>query len=110
MKKIKLEETIERKRRFTFLLSTAFGATLLLAFLQLLLSNHLATFGRELVSLSQEAEILSHENDLLAKEVAKEGSIATISQKAHTISLGAASNFLVLEEQESVALLHSNDL
>ena len=108
MKKIELEEKYERKRRFSFLISIVIGVTLLLAFLQLLLSNHLAGFGRELAAISKEEQSLTFENELLQKEIAKESSLATIIVKAHTLSLAAASNFLVVGEHESVALSNSN--
>jgi|SRR3989344_6928840 len=109
MQKIKLEEHNARKKRFTFLTSFTIGVTILLAFLQLILSNHLAGFGRDLAALSLEKKTLVHENEVLKKNIAGARSIATISEKAHTISLGAASNFLVIEERESVALLRVNE-
>lgn len=106
MRKITLEQTNQRKRRFTFLNSVTIGVTVVLAFLQLLLSNHLAGFGRELAVLAEEEKALFHENELLKKEIAKDRSIATISQKAQALSLGSVtpSNLLVIEEQESVAM------
>ena len=110
MKKIELEEKQERKERFTFLTSLAIGVTILLALLQLVLSNHLASYGKELANLGKTDKALSFENELLKKEIASQSAIATISQKAKSLSLGPASKFLVVEEVESVALLHTNRL
>lgn len=110
MKKIELEEKLERKKRFVFLASLIIGVTLFLAFAQLLLSNHLAGFGKELMSLNKEEKALAFENELLTKEIAKESSVANISQKAYDLSLTTATSFLVVTPDESVALLHSNGL
>lgn len=108
MKKIELEAKAQRKKRFTLLSSLTVGATILLALFQIILSNHLAGFGRELQTLASEEKKVSSENELLQKEIAKESALATISQKAHNLSLVAPSRFLVVEESEFVALGHSN--
>lgn len=110
MKKIALEEQQKRKTRFTLISSLFVGVTVLLAFLQLLLANHLAGFGRELQSLASKEKSVSAENELLKKEIAKESSLAVISEKANILSFGTVSQFLVIEDSESVALLHSNGL
>lgn len=108
MKKIELEAKLQRKKRFTLLSSLIAGATVLLAFFQIILSNHLAGFGRELQTLASEEKKVSYENELLKKEIAKESALATISQKAHNLSLVAPSRFLVVSDAESVALGRSN--
>lgn len=108
MKKIELEEKRERKKRFTLLTALIIGMLFLLAFAQLLLSNHLASFGKELVALRNVEKALTVDNERLEKDIAKESSIATISQKAHELSFSSASLFFVVEAQESVAALLSN--
>ena len=108
MQKIKLEENLTRKKRFTLLTSVTIGITILLALLQLFLSNRLASFGDELALLGKTEKELAFENERLAKEVAKESSIAAISQKAQGKFLAIPASFLVVEKQESVALVSNN--
>lgn len=108
MKKIELEGKKERKRRFTFVSIIIIGVTVCLAFLQLLLSNHLASFGQELAVLAKKEKELGFENELLARNVASASAIATISQKAKDLEFETASNFLVVEERESLAKLGTN--
>ena len=108
MKKIELEEKKERKRRFTLLSAATIGVTLGLAFLQLILSNHLASFGQELSALSKKENELSFQNELLTKKVASESAITTISQKAQNLNFSVAKNVLVVQEKESLAKLMTN--
>ena len=108
MQKIKLEENLTRKKRFTLLTSVVIGVTIVLALLQLFLSNRLASFGDELALLGKTEKALSFENERLEKEVAKESSIAAISQKARSNSLSTPVSFLVVEKQESLVLLSNN--
>lgn len=105
MKKIELEAQRGRKKRFTLLISFSVGITIMLALVQVALSNRLASFSEELVKLEEAQQQFSYENELLRKNVASMSAIAAISQKAHTLLLAEASKFLVIEETESVALL-----
>ena len=110
MKKIELEKQTEREKRFSFISSCIIAATILLAVVQLLLSNHLAGFGRELALLEKREKELGLENELLRSQIAKESSIQILSEKAITRSFEVPSRFLIVEEQETLALLGNNAL
>ena len=106
MQKIKLEAHHDRKRRFTFLASFIIVVTIVLALFQLFLSNRLANYGDELATLATKEKELSMANDGLTKEIAEAGSLLTISEKAQNLSMSPAGSFLVVNEAQSVALLH----
>ena len=110
MKKIEREEEQKRKSRFSFLTRVGMALTLLLALAQLVLSNQLASFGKELAVLGSEEKRLAFENESSAKVIAKESSIATIAKKASLLELSSPTIFLIVEEQDSLALLHKDTL
>ncbi|GEM_PF-4611729 len=107
MKKIEMEARNQRKKRFTFLTLLIVGATVLLAFLQVIFSNHLAGYSQEMAALLREEKTLSLENELLNKQIASSSSILAISKRAQEQAFVAPTKFLVVAEQESVALLHN---
>ncbi|MBI2036274.1 hypothetical protein HYT17_01460 [Candidatus Microgenomates bacterium] len=107
MQKIKLEEKLERKKRFTAVGFFSIALTLFLAFLQLILSNQLAGYSQQLSALRQEEKAVLLQNELLQKQIASESSIMAISRRAQEQAFVAPTRFLVVAEQESVALLHN---
>lgn len=110
MKKIQLEEKLTRKKRFTALTSFIVAITVFLALVQLLLSNHLASFGREVATLEREQKELVYENEMLKMQIAKETSITALSERASQLSFAAPVDFLVIGQQEYVAHRFPNDL
>lgn len=107
MKKIKIEIQQERHKRFTFLTALIVGATVLLAFLQVIFSNQLAGYSQDMAALLQQEKALSLKNELLNKQIASGSSIMAISRRAQEQAFVAPTKFLVVAEQESVALLHN---
>ena len=110
MKKIYLEEKRVREKRFAALTSFIIAISMFLALVQLLLSNHLASFGREVAALEREQKELVYENELLEMQIAKETSIAALSEKASQLSFAAPVDFLVVGQQEYMAHKFPNDL
>lgn len=107
MKKIEIEMQEKRHKRFTFLTALIVGATVLLAFLQVVFSNQLAGYSQDMAALLQEEKALSLENALLNKQIASSSSIMAISKRAQEKNFVVPTKFLVVAEQESVALLHN---
>lgn len=105
MHKIQLEAEKTRKKRYTLLTTIVFGFSIVLAVLQLFLSNQLAGYGKMAAELSIKEKSFALENEQLQKQIARETSIAAISQKAKDLALTSPSQFLTIEETGAFALL-----
>lgn len=104
MKKIQHEMHSQRKKRYTLLTTFFIAISLLLCIVQMILSNRLASFGKELAYLSKDEQTLSLENEVLTKQIAEISSISMISQRARNLSFSQPAQFLVIGEQKTVAL------
>lgn len=103
MRKIELKSS-KSKKRFNLLALISIAFLVVLLFLQVILSNRLASYGEELSALSKEENTLSLENELLLREIASQSAIATIAQKAQEMSFVSPTKFLIAQEEEPVAL------
>lgn len=77
---------------------------LILALVQLFVSQRLATAGEEVRQLETEAAQLENENRILADEIGKMGSLSMISSKARDLGLVRTTQVFHLTPQVPVAL------
>ena len=99
------KENKNKKPKLIFLIITL---VLLLAGMQLVMAHCLATTGDQMRQLEDKASLIGKQNQLLAEEINKMGSLNQIASEAGKLGLVKANNFLNLMPQVPVALEKTN--
>ncbi|MCJ7804724.1 hypothetical protein MUP35_03275 [Patescibacteria group bacterium] len=99
------KENKNKKPKLIFLIITL---VLLLAGMQLVMAHCLATTGEQMRQLEDKASLMGKQNQLIAEEINKMGSLNQIASEAGKLGLVKANDIFNLMPQVPVALEKTN--
>lgn len=76
----------------------------ILAIFQIVISNRLASFGREISEISTKTNEILDENERIKKNIASSSAILTLGKKAEDLGFTQKAQLFYIDEQYPVAL------
>lgn len=98
-----MKQKTKTKNKKTTLLYLLLPVVLLLAVIQVIFANRVANAGKILEALEKETSQLETENKQLEMEIAKQGSLETLKQKAEELDFTSEIVLVNLSQQKEVA-------
>lgn len=80
-----------------------YSLVVVLAILQIIISNRLSNFGKKINILEKETSKLTLENEMIKKKTASSSSIATLMREAEDLGFKQKAQVIYLEELYQVA-------